>query len=62
MATKNEDQNRIEYYSYTIWNLLKYYPKVLEIVFVVYCNDIIITFSYEKDTADTDRLISSFYE
>ena len=61
MATKNEDQNRIEYYSYTIWNLLKYYPKVLEIVFNRF-NDIIIGFSYEKDTADTDRLISSFYE
>ena len=30
--------------------------------YVAYCNDIIITFSYEKDTADTDRLISSFYE
>ena len=26
----------------------------------IYCNDIIITFSYEKDTADTDCLISSF--
>ena len=28
----------------------------------IYCNDIIITFSYAKDTDDTDRLISSFYE